>query len=252
MTSLCTRINIPASAPAVSLSHHPLARLVSNDSSLSLGEPSSPDISDTHDEESPLPAQLAPHILLGSIHHASDREVLRKAGVTAVLNVSNQCSNYFSDELLYKQIPVEDSSSASLMPYFKEASEFIGEHLAALLLPTSVLVLTFQLVECRPFSLYCCFTSRCLCIVSWVAFVPSMLNGECYATADCSTNAFLCLIQYVWLNSCSLCSCLWFCRRCGESQRPCSHPLCWRCVSIPNHLHLILCPEGPYDSHRGI
>lgn len=77
--------------------------------------------------ETKSPAELAPHLLLGSIDHASDRELISKLGVTAVLNVSTQCSNYFPDQLQYLRIPVQDTTNSTLMPYFKQAAEFIGE-----------------------------------------------------------------------------------------------------------------------------
>eukprot|EP00117_Sycon_ciliatum_P048778 scpid80492/ scgid5583/ Dual specificity protein phosphatase 2; Dual specificity protein phosphatase PAC-1 len=117
------------SAPAAGFAQsHPLQ--CRNASNLNLRLPSGRACAKSSAEEllseTKSPAQLAPHMFLGSIDHASDSELITSLGVTAVLNVSTQCKNYFSDRLKYMQIPVEDKINSSLMPYFQQAADFIG------------------------------------------------------------------------------------------------------------------------------
>ena len=140
--------SLPASAPVCTFQDHPLQRRSSSTNILSIvvaspqvaaegrgtcetaGPVSTPHATgeEGRTRETAAPAELAPYLLLGSLEHACNREVLRKAGVTAVLNVSNQCDHYFPGEFLYKRIPVEDSNAATLMPHFQEAAEFIGKN----------------------------------------------------------------------------------------------------------------------------
>ena len=73
------------------------------------------------------PAQILPHLLLGNARHASDLELLRSRGVTAVLNVSTSCENHFEKELTYHKVPVEDSLNADIIPWLGDACSFIGK-----------------------------------------------------------------------------------------------------------------------------
>ncbi|KAG8141196.1 hypothetical protein E2320_006850 [Naja naja] len=58
-------------------------------------------------------------------YHSSNREVLESLGITAVLNVSSSCPNYFEGHFLYKSIPVEDNHMADISVWFQEAIDFI-------------------------------------------------------------------------------------------------------------------------------
>lgn len=73
------------------------------------------------------PVEILPHLYLGSSYHASCKRTLDKLGITALLNVSRGCPNYFEDSYEYKCIPVEDSSSEEISVWFDEAIDFIGE-----------------------------------------------------------------------------------------------------------------------------
>lgn len=86
------------------------------------------------------PVEILPHLLLGSEKHASQLEVLKRIGVTALLNVSHSCPNHFEKDFVYKCIPVQDSSSEDISVYFDGAIQFIGKR-------------TFDLLRSRfPFS----------------------------------------------------------------------------------------------------
>ncbi|KAM6431580.1 dual specificity protein phosphatase 2 [Liasis olivaceus] len=71
------------------------------------------------------PVEILPFLYLGSCHHSSNREVLESLGITAVLNVSSSCPNYFEGHFLYKSIPVEDNHMADISVWFQEAIDFI-------------------------------------------------------------------------------------------------------------------------------
>lgn len=74
------------------------------------------------------PVEILPHLLLGSELHASQLEMLKRIGVTALLNVSHSCPNHFEKDFIYKCIPVQDSSSEDISVYFDGAIQFIGKN----------------------------------------------------------------------------------------------------------------------------
>lgn len=73
------------------------------------------------------PVEILPHLLLGSELHASQLEMLKRIGVTALLNVSHSCPNHFEKDFVYKCIPVQDSSFEDISVYFDDAIQFIGK-----------------------------------------------------------------------------------------------------------------------------
>ena len=77
--------------------------------------------------ECSAPVQLLPHLYLGSNVHASRKTVLEQHGITAVLNVS-RLPNYFPTRFRYMQIPVDDNTDTELLPWFDEATKFIGKN----------------------------------------------------------------------------------------------------------------------------
>jgi len=74
-----------------------------------------------------VPVNIADHLYLGSAAHASQLELLERLGITALLNVSPNCPNYWPDKFEYQTIPVEDNSTADIKAHFKAAIEFINE-----------------------------------------------------------------------------------------------------------------------------
>lgn len=73
------------------------------------------------------PVELLPFLFLGSAIHSSRRETLTAAGITAVLNVSSTCPNFYEGEFQYLQLTVEDSLATDIRACFSTAIAFIGE-----------------------------------------------------------------------------------------------------------------------------
>lgn len=73
------------------------------------------------------PVEILSFLYLGSAHHSSQRELLRRCGITAVLNVSLSCPNLFEHELSYMSLKVEDSMAADIRVLFPQAIHFIGK-----------------------------------------------------------------------------------------------------------------------------
>ncbi|KAM9476328.1 dual specificity protein phosphatase 2 [Clarias gariepinus] len=71
------------------------------------------------------PVEILPFLFLGSAHHSSQRELLQRCGITAVLNVSSSCPNLFENELNYMTLRVEDSMAADIRVLFPQAIHFI-------------------------------------------------------------------------------------------------------------------------------
>lgn len=71
------------------------------------------------------PVEILPYLYLGSAYHASRPDFLDDLHITALLNVSRNCAEYFTSNYLYKFIPVEDSASADISSHFQEAIDFI-------------------------------------------------------------------------------------------------------------------------------
>lgn len=72
------------------------------------------------------PVQLLPHLFIGGAQHAANREILQRVGITAIINVSKTCRNYFEESFTYQTIPVDDSFNEDIASYFGETSNFIG------------------------------------------------------------------------------------------------------------------------------
>ncbi|XP_053181779.1 dual specificity protein phosphatase 2 [Scomber japonicus] len=71
------------------------------------------------------PVELLPFLFLGSAIHSSRRETLAAAGITAVLNVSSSCPNFYEGEFQYLRINVEDNLAADIRACFSTAIAFI-------------------------------------------------------------------------------------------------------------------------------
>ncbi|CAJ1069116.1 dual specificity protein phosphatase 2 [Xyrichtys novacula] len=71
------------------------------------------------------PVELLPFLFLGSAIHSSRRETLNAAGITAVLNVSSTCPNFYEGEFEYLRLTVEDSLAADIRACFSTAIAFI-------------------------------------------------------------------------------------------------------------------------------
>lgn len=97
------------------------------------------------------PVELLPFLYLGSAFHSSRRETLTAAGITAVLNVSSTCPNFFEGEFQYLQLTVEDSLATDIRACFPTAIAFIGEILLkeTLLLQVDVSLAFFRILQAK-------------------------------------------------------------------------------------------------------
>ena len=70
---------------------------------------------------------IVDHLYLGSAAHAAQCELLERLGITALLNVSPNCPNYWPEKFEYETIPVEDNSTADIKIHFRRAIDFIND-----------------------------------------------------------------------------------------------------------------------------
>ena len=91
-------------------------------------EPATPQITDHQESRTKVPVQILPHLYLGSEKDSSDLEILKKYGISYILNVTHDKPNSFEHlpGFKYKKLPVEDNWRANLSDMFPEAFEFIG------------------------------------------------------------------------------------------------------------------------------
>ena len=72
------------------------------------------------------PVEVLPHLYLGDIQIARNRDVLKRYDITKILNVSKLDNSFESEkELEYKQIAVEDAPDVNLSEHFPDAFRFI-------------------------------------------------------------------------------------------------------------------------------
>lgn len=72
------------------------------------------------------PVEILPHLVLGCARDSSNLSLLRRLGVTAVLNVSHNCASHFKELFEYKIIPVQDSHHSDLLSHLSTAFDFIN------------------------------------------------------------------------------------------------------------------------------
>lgn len=72
------------------------------------------------------PTHVIDNIYIGNSLNASNYYELEDNNITHVVNVSEEISNYFPDDIKYLRIPVSDTNDASLEQYFPDALKFIG------------------------------------------------------------------------------------------------------------------------------
>lgn len=71
------------------------------------------------------PTHVIDNIYIGNSLNASNYYELSDRGITHIINVSEEISNYFPDDFEYYRIPVSDTNDASLENYFPDALNFI-------------------------------------------------------------------------------------------------------------------------------
>ena len=69
------------------------------------------------------------YVYLGNGRHAADYNMLSSFGFTHILNVTEELPNYFDGNegksIKYLKVPVKDYETENIVPYFKQAYEFI-------------------------------------------------------------------------------------------------------------------------------
>ncbi len=73
------------------------------------------------------PTHVIDNIYIGNSLNASNYYELEDYNITHVINVSEEISNYFPDDMDYLRISVSDTNDASLESYFGRALRFIQE-----------------------------------------------------------------------------------------------------------------------------
>ena len=113
--------------PLLSLSGLTIQDNIEQDLALKL-EPSTPEMTDHQESRTKVPVQILPHLYLGSEKDSSDLDILKKYGISYILNVTHDKPNSFEHlpGFKYKKLPVEDNWRANLSDMFPEAFEFIG------------------------------------------------------------------------------------------------------------------------------
>lgn len=110
----------------------PLAlKLKSADAKRSVFSPLRSDKDSKHDkslsrEDSGDPVDLLPYLYLGNEVHASRKDILKRLGITSIINVSSNIPNSFQEDFEYKNIPIEDTYNADIESWFEEAVQYIG------------------------------------------------------------------------------------------------------------------------------
>ena len=79
------------------------------------------------------PAEICPHLYLGSMHHARDRQMLVSLGITHVLNCAAESvktgQQYYQQSGVnhYKEFAAEDCKDYDVMQHFEEMLNFVNE-----------------------------------------------------------------------------------------------------------------------------
>eukprot|EP00123_Amoebidium_parasiticum_P006076 comp17132_c1_seq1/m.15918 comp17132_c1_seq1/g.15918 ORF comp17132_c1_seq1/g.15918 comp17132_c1_seq1/m.15918 type:complete len:453 (-) comp17132_c1_seq1:95-1453(-) len=72
------------------------------------------------------PTQVLPYLFLGNQKNSNCWSTLKECGITHVLNVAVECTNTWCDQnIVYKNIPLVDTTSQDLQPILEACFEFI-------------------------------------------------------------------------------------------------------------------------------
>lgn len=100
-------------------SSHPVSKLLPD-------LPSPSDLADTKDIENHPATQVLPHLFLGNMRDASDMAVLKRLGISYILNVTSKPPQYTLEPgFHYKHLEAADNGLQNLRQFFEEAFEFI-------------------------------------------------------------------------------------------------------------------------------
>ncbi|KAI6661582.1 Dual specificity protein phosphatase 10-like [Oopsacas minuta] len=79
----------------------------------------------TAEWEKAPPAKILPHLVLGNVYDADNKQVLQKLNVGYIINVSEHIPFKFEKDFKYFRVPTKDNTGANLTTYFNGAFEFI-------------------------------------------------------------------------------------------------------------------------------
>ena len=105
------------------------------------------------------PVEILPFLYLGCAEHSSCKSILEELNITAILNVTKNCPNYFEDSLDYKNIPIDDSLSADIQKWFDDAVSFIGKIMLILTFTSYIMIFAYSYIRTRH------IFSRKLCLI---------------------------------------------------------------------------------------
>lgn len=79
------------------------------------------------------PTLVVPGLYLGNACHAANWNLLQTLGISSILNVTDEISNYFegNSEIQYKRIPILDDSQADISEFLEPAYHFLAEKIQA-------------------------------------------------------------------------------------------------------------------------
>ncbi|XP_057306613.1 dual specificity protein phosphatase 1-like [Hydractinia symbiolongicarpus] len=83
-------------------------------------------IDGTPDDDA-CPVAILPFVYLGNAYHSSQKELLKKLGITAILNVSRVCPVLFPNSFEYKTISIGDNATENISCHFDESIKFIDD-----------------------------------------------------------------------------------------------------------------------------
>ena len=69
--------------------------------------------------------QIIPNLFLGNYHLANDLELLKKLGITHILNCSIEHPNYFPNDFVYLHLHIHDDPSFKISQHFQQTRKFI-------------------------------------------------------------------------------------------------------------------------------
>ena len=79
-----------------------------------------------NEAESNCPSVIEPRLLLGNAASSQNRQALRSANVTHVVNATQHLPNHFEPELTYLRVPVDDALEANLAAHLDDAVDFVA------------------------------------------------------------------------------------------------------------------------------
>lgn len=74
------------------------------------------------------PCHIVDNIYLGSAFNAANYNQLDNLGIQIIINITNEISNYFPAYFNYKQYPIYDDNTDSLLKYLDDSYRYILEN----------------------------------------------------------------------------------------------------------------------------